>query len=386
VSDDSLRTYAADKLAKLDAEQLRRTLVPTERSRGAAVLRNGRNLVSFACNDYLGLSQHPDVIDAACKATRAHGVGAGASRHVSGNHPLYRELEERLAAFKGTEDAIVFGSGYLANIGIIPALLGPDDLIVIDERSHSCLFSGALLARSRVLAFPHNDVERVGAILASERRHFRHCLVVTEGVFSMDGDRAPLASLLDLAQHHDAWFLTDDAHGLGVVGAGRGSGIHDGSPLPIPLQMGTLSKAVGAYGGYLCTSRTVADFLRNRTRSLIYTTGLPPGTVAAALKALEIIESDPELIAKPLANAVLFAKCYGTETPQSAIVPIQLGTPERALEASRALEDEGYMVVAIRPPTVPRGTARLRCAFSAVHRHEDIVGLAAAVKRIVSEL
>jgi len=382
----SLQAFANAKLAGLAAGDLRRTLVDTDRSRHARVHRATGDLISFACNDYLGLSQHPDVIAASCAATREFGTGAGASRHVTGNHSLYRELEQALAAFKGTEDAVVFGSGYLANIGVIPALAGTADLILLDEYCHSCLFAGARLARSHVLTFAHNDAAAVEALLDEHRTRYRHCLVLTEGVFSMDGDRAPLAALLRSTERHDAWLMLDDAHGFGVLENGRGSAVVDGVALPIPLQMGTLSKALGAYGGYLCTSRTVTELIRNRARSLIYTTGLPPGTVAAATKALEIIASDRELVAKPLASARAFASACSMPQPGSQIVPIVLGSPERALRASRALEDCGFLVVAIRPPTVPDGTARLRCTFSAAHAADEVRDLAAAVASVLREL
>jgi 8-amino-7-oxononanoate synthase len=386
LNDDSLLRYVSDKLASLDADELLRTLEPTRRDVGASAYRRGRRLVSFACNDYLGLSQHPDVIEASCAATRELGAGAGASRHVTGDHPLYRELEQKLAALKGTEDAVVFGSGYLTNIGVIPALLGPQDLIVMDRLCHSCLHAGARLAGSRVLTFAHNDVGDAESLLAAHRSDYRHCMLLTEGVFSMDGDRAPVAALLAAARRHDAWLMTDDAHGLGVVGDGRGSAIVAGNAIDVPLQMGTLSKAVGSYGGYVCTSRAVADFIRNRARSLIYTTGLPPGVIAAAGKALDIIASDGDLVAKPLAAARRFAERLGMPQPESAVLPIVLGTPQRALAASRALEERGYLVVAIRPPTVPEGTARLRLAFSAAHSDDDIDGLAEAVERTLAAL
>jgi 8-amino-7-oxononanoate synthase len=382
--DDTLERFAAEKLANLERMDLRRSLELTTRASHAHARRNAHALISFACNDYLGLSQHAEVVAASCAATREFGVGAGASRHVSGNHPLYAELEQRLAAIKNTEDAVVFGSGYLTNIGVIPALVGHEDLIVIDELAHACLFAGATLARCPVLTFAHNEADSAAHLLAEHRGRHRRCLVLTEGVFSMDGDRAPLAELLEIAQRHDAWLMTDDAHGLGVVGGGRGSAVVDDGMLPIPLQMGTLSKAVGTYGGYLCTSRPVAELIRNRARSLIYTTGLPPGVLAAASKALEIIGRDRELVAKPLANARRFAAACGLPEPASAIIPIVLGTPARALEASRALEAHGFLVVAIRPPTVPEGTARLRLAFSAAHTDADIERLAVAVNTLLA--
>ena len=386
MTQDSLQQLAGDKLATLDAQLLKRELVVTDRIAPGIGRRNSTDLISFACNDYLGLSRHPDVIQASEEATRKLGVGAGASRLVTGNHSLYQRLEGQLASLKGTEDSIVFGSGYLANIGTIPALVGEADLILMDEYSHSCLHAGARLARSHILTFKHNDVEDVGELLRSHRAEHRHCLLLTEGVFSMDGDRAPIAALLHLANEHDTWLMTDDAHGLGVVGDGRGSNVDNGTALPVPLQMGTLSKAVGAYGGYLCASRAVADLIRNRARSLIYSTALPPGTVAAATKALEIIATDRDLVRAPIERARLFTNTLALPAAQSAIVPLLLGSSERALKASAHLEEAGYLVVAIRPPTVPAGTARLRCTFSAAHEMADVEGFASATAEALTAL
>ena len=235
-------------------------------------------------NDYLGLSTDPRVKAAAAAAIAVHGVGAGASRLVTGNHPLYAALEARLAAMKGTEAACVFGSGYLANIGVLGALAGPDDFIVIDELAHACLNAGASLSRATIASFRHNDAGHADAILLELRGRHRNALLVTETVFSMDGDRAPLADLADIAIRHDTWLMSDDAHGFGVVEPARATA---------PLQMGTLSKAVGGYGGYCCASASVVALLKTRARSLIYTTALPPATVAAALSALDIIDADP---------------------------------------------------------------------------------------------
>jgi len=371
-----LQQFALEKLARLDSQCLKRELVVTDRVAPGVGRHDARNLISFACNDYLGLSRHADVIQASEEATRRLGVGAGASRLVTGNHSLYQRLEAQLATLKGTEDAVVFGSGYLTNIGTIPALVGQPDLILVDEAGHACLHAGARLARSSLFTFRHNDVEHAAELLRMHRREHRNCLLLTEGVFSMDGDLAPVAALLALANEHDAWLMTDDAHGLGVVGDGRGSNVDAGTALPVPLQMGTLSKAVGAYGGYLCASRAVAALIRNRARSLIYTTALPPGTVAAATKALEIIATDKDLVRAPLERAKLFTDQLGLPPAQSAIVPLVLGSSERALQVSSQLEEKGYLVVAIRPPTVPDGTARLRCTFSAAHQTSDIEAFA----------
>jgi 8-amino-7-oxononanoate synthase len=376
----SLDEFAATKLAELERGSLRRTLADTTRVSGIWTLRNGRRLLSFCCNDYLNLTHHPAVKDAASEALQIYGVGAGASRFVTGNHPLYAELEARLARWKETEAACVFGSGYLANLGIIPALVGEDDLVLIDELAHACLWGGARLSRANVVSFRHSDVGHLEALLKQQRRRHPRAVIATDGVFSMDGDIAPLPALAQLAQRHDAWLLCDDAHGLGVVGAGRGASFLGATKADIPLQMGTLSKALGAYGGYLCASTAVIDLMRNRARSLIYTTGLPPAMVAAAIAALNLIERDPVYAARPVEKAKAFARDVGLPEPASPIVPIVLGEAEAALAAARMLEEHGFLVIAIRPPTVPRGTARLRLTFTAQHPDAEIARLAELVR------
>jgi 8-amino-7-oxononanoate synthase len=372
---DSLDDFAAAKLAALDRGGLRRALVETERD-ALYVERNGRRLLSFSCNDYLNFTQHPAIKAAAIAATERYGVGSGASRLVTGNHPLYAELEARLARLKDTEAACVFGSGFLANTGIIPALIGPDDLVLLDELAHACLWAGARLSRATALVYRHNDLDHAEDLLRQHRGRHSRALVATDGVFSMDGDIAPLVELGRLARQHDAWLLWDDAHGIGVVGRGRGSTIAGREPAEVALQMGTLSKAIGAYGGYLCASQPVIDLMGNRARTLIYSTGLPPATVAAAIAALDLIARDPDYAARPLAKARAFTRRAQLPEAQSPIVPIVLGSAQAALAASRRLEDEGFLVVAIRPPTVPEGTARLRVAFTAAHPDGEIERLA----------
>jgi 8-amino-7-oxononanoate synthase len=381
----SLEQFAAEKLSALEQAQLRRTTAVTLRS-GIWVECEGRHLLSFSCNDYLNLSHHPEVIAAAVEATNRYGVGAGASRLVTGNHPLYAKLEERLARLKGTQAACVFGSGYLANTGIIPALLGPDDLIVIDELSHACLHAGAKLSGAATFSYRHGDPSHAAAILTAHRAKKKRALIATDGVFSMDGDIAPLAALTELANEFDTWLISDDAHGLGVVGGGRGSAFINGaanSRIEVPLQMGTLSKAVGAYGGYLCASQAVVDLMRTRARTFVYSTGLPPASVAAAIAALDIIERDPAYTAKPLHKARLFTRALNLPVAQSAIVPVIVGDAAAALAASALLRREGFLVVPIRPPTVPQGTARLRFAFTAQHDDADIARLAEIVRQHV---
>jgi len=275
---------------------------------------------------------------------------------------------------------VVFGSGYLANSGIIPVLIGRDGLVLLDELSHACIYAGAQLSRGRVLTFRHNDVAHARELLAAHRSEHDHALIVTDGVFSMDGDLAPLSDLLALANEHDAWLMSDDAHGLGVVGGGRGSSFAGNSHIPIPLQMGTLSKAVGAYGGYLCASAPVIELMRNRARTLIYSTGLPPAIVAAATAALDVIEREPGYAALPVQKAKAFTKAAGLPAAESPIVPVVIGEEEKTLAASRMLADEGFLVAAIRPPTVPAGTARLRLTFTAQHPDDQIIRLAGIVR------
>lgn len=374
----SLDAFAGEKLAALEARSLRRRLRPTRRHDGAVVERDGRRLISFSCNDYLGLSHHPEVRAAAAEAALNYGAGAAASRLVTGDHPLLGDLEKRLAKLKGTEAACVFGSGYLANTGVIPTLVGPGDAVFVDTLAHACIWAGAQLSGAKIVKFDHNDVADLERLLKAERPLVRRAMVATDGVFSMDGDIAPLDRLSEVCAKHDAWLLSDDAHGVGVLTEGRGSAaLFPGAT--IPLQMGTLSKALGSYGGYLCGSQAVVDLLKTRARTLVYATGLPPASAAAALAALDIVETQPALTALPLTKARLFTARLGLPEATSPIVPVVLGSADAALSASTALEARGFLVVAIRPPTVPEGTARLRVAFNAAHDDADVIRLADAI-------
>ena len=370
----SLDTYAAAKLEALDARALRRTLVETDRGAFPHVVRAGRRLVSFSCNDYLGFSADPRVKAAAMAATERWGAGAGASRLVTGNHPLHAELEGRLAAMKGSEAACLFGSGYLANIGVLGALAGPGDLVLIDALAHNCLNAGAALSGAAVIRFPTTMPIALGSLLAAHRAAFRHVLVVTETVFSMDGDRAPLAALARLAER--ARCLADGRRRARLRPRQprryrRAAG--DGHPVEGRRQLRRLLLRLAA---------VVVDLLKTRARSLIYSTALPPASVAAAIAALDILAAAPDLAQAPLRKARLFTGLMGLPEAQSAIVPLVLGSAEAALEASARLEEAGFLVVAIRPPTVPAGTARLRFAFCAGHADADIAQLAAALREI----
>lgn len=381
VSRDRLDAFAEAKLAELEAQALRRRLTETDRREGALAIRYGRRLISFCCNDYLNLSQNEAVKRAAIEATEIYGVGSGASRLVSGNHPLFHALETRLANWKQTEDCVIFGSGYLANLGIVPTLMREGDLIIADELSHACLLSGSKLSGAQTEIFRHNDMAHLEELLAAHRGRARHCLILTDGIFSMDGDAAPVAEMAEIAERHDAWLMTDDAHGIGVVGhEGRGSSFIGAAKANVPLQMGTLSKAVGSYGGYLCASKAVADLIRTRARTLIYSTGLPPATVASAIAALDFIAANPDYCKRPVEKARRFTRALGLPDPESPIVPVILGDAEATLAAAQLLEAEGYLVTGIRPPTVPPGTARLRFTFTAEHEEADIARLADIVR------
>ena len=382
----SLENFALAKLDGMEAQNLRRRLTVTEPLGAVEVMQGGRRMINFSSNDYLGLNQHPLIKKASMEATEKYGAGAGASRLVTGNHPLYQELEMRLARLKGSEDAVVFGSGFLANSGIIPALIGPDDAVFHDELSHACIFYGARLTQGAHHVFRHNDMDHLRALLEAERHKHPHAMIATDGVFSMDGDLAPIGNLVELAGTHDAWLMTDDAHGIGVVGGGRGSSFAHGARHAVPLQMGTLSKAIGGYGGYLCASHAVCELIRTRCRTFIYSTGLPPGAVAASIAALGLIEGDREFTERPLTLARTFTRELNLPAAESPIVPVILGDTDKTLAAAKLLADESFLIVPIRPPTVPEGTARLRITFSAGHKEADVIRLAKIIReKIIGE-
>lgn len=363
----ALDTLLTEKLVSLERAHLRRILHEDQYVDAVTLWREGKKFISFASNDYLGLSHNPAVIAAGVEALERYGAGGGASRLVTGNHPDYAEAETLLAEMKGTETSLVFGSGYLAHIGVIPALVGKGDLIVMDEFSHASMLDAAKLSGAALMRFHHNDLEDARKQLETFRKSYTHCLLATETVFSMDGDLAPVSELQALAHKYDAWLLTDDAHGL----------FHTKNSADI--QMGTLSKAAGNYGGYVCGSRILIDFLISKARSFIFSTSLPPATLAGVKAALQIIRQSPELCQRPLKLAQYFTHHCGLPPAQSPIVPLVIGDNEKTLKAAEILQAEGFLVPAIRPPTVPKGTSRLRFSFSASHQKEDVRRLADCV-------
>ena len=377
---NKINSYINKKLKEISRNNQLRKIHDVQRKPKNHITINGKNAISFSCNDYLGLSLNRSVIKASEVAIKKYGVGAGASRLVTGNNYLYSLLETKIKKLKKTSACCVFGSGFLANIGVISSLMDKRDLVLIDELSHASTFLGAKLSGSHVIQFKHNNVEDLEKRLYKFRNKYDKCLILTEGVFSMDGDISPQDDIADLKNKYSASFMLDDAHGLGVIGDGTGSNSLFKKKPDIDIYLGTLSKAVGSYGGFICGKKNLIDFIINRCRSQIYTTGLPPSVLAASIKSLEIIKSNKRLIKKPLENAIFFSKIVGLETPVSPIVPIILGDENRALNLSRYLKRCGYIVGAIRPPTVPKGTSRLRIAFNSSHTKLQIKNLANLIK------
>lgn len=370
------RNFFAKKIADLKAKNLYRSLKVSDVVDCVKIRQNDRDHVSFCSNDYLKLSQNDTVKAVAIEAIEGNGFGSGGSRYICGNSSLYQKLEAKLAQLKKTDDAIVFGSGYLAGVSVIPAIIGKGDLIIADKLIHSCLIDGTKLSGAKMLRFAHNDMESALKILKNNREKYQKCLIITETVFSMDGDLGKVAELLDLALNFDALLLSDDAHGLGII-----KNEYDKKYQNIHLQMGTLSKGAGGYGGYVCASQIFIDYLRNFAKSAIYSTALPPNVIAGNLKSLEIIENDKILGKKALKNARYFCKLMKLPDPQSAIVVIIVGDAKKALEISDNLKKEGFLISAIRPPTVEKGKARLRITFNSAHKKENIEDLVGVIRK-----
>jgi 8-amino-7-oxononanoate synthase len=359
-------------LAELSREHLTRRLSPLESGTGPTVRMAGREVLLFASNDYLGLARHPEVVKAAVSATQIYGAGSGAARLISGSLPPHQEMEQALAKFKGTEAALTFGSGYLANIGTIPALIGRGGLILADRLCHASLFDGCRLSDADVRIYRHNDMDHLTSLL-SKRSTGRRTLIVTDGVFSMDGDLAPLLDLATIAQEYESDLYVDDAHGTGVMGQnGRGTVEHFGLEERIPLQMGTLGKALGSSGAYIAASHQTVEYLLHRCRSFIFATAPPPGSAAAVIAALRIVQQEPERRQRLWENRDrLFSglsRLGFTLAPSAGpIMPVLIGEADKALCFSKHLFDNGLFAPAIRPPTVPAETSRIRVTVTSEH-------------------
>ena len=361
-------TLQKDLAAQLDArnhEGLLRKRRTIGAWRGIEADIDGRSLASFCSNDYLGMARDPAVAEAAARATATWGAGAGSARLISGNYALLDTLEARLAEWMGTEAALVFPAGYMANLGAITALCGPDDTVVLDRLAHASLVDAARLSRARFRVFPHNDVDRLDAVIAKGCRG--RVLVATESVFSMDGDRAPLAAIVACCARHGAVLLVDEAHAIGVYGGGRGLLAEEGCSADVTT--GTLSKALGSQGGFVAGSRLLIEHLVNAARPFIYSTGIAPPAAGAALAALEELGRGTARIGRLWDNVRrLRAALAALDLPgDGPICPVVVGEAGAAVALADTLREKGYLVPAVRPPTVPRGRARVRVTVSAAH-------------------
>ncbi|MBI5048612.1 MAG: 8-amino-7-oxononanoate synthase [Deltaproteobacteria bacterium] len=395
-------TNLIDKeLSRLKNAGLYRNLRLIERKQEPRVNIDGKDVILLCSNNYLGLANHPKIKEAAILAIEKYGFGSGASRLVSGNMEPHNELEQRLARFKGTEAALVFNSGYHANIGIITALAGRGDLIFSDKLNHASIVDACILSRAEVKRYPHGDVNALEGLLKknSELRTPNSKLIITDGIFSMDGDIAPLKELSELADRYGCMLMVDDAHATGVLGSnGKGTLEHFGIDNPNPvlrhngtsiIQMGTLGKALGCFGAYAAGSKKLIDYLINKARSFIYTTSLPPSVCAASIAAIDIIENEPQL-RQNLWDRVKFfrdgLKNAGLDimNSETQIIPVLIGKADKAVQISKNLLDKGIFVQAIRPPTVPDNTSRLRITLMANHSWDDLEYALETIKETVA--
>jgi 8-amino-7-oxononanoate synthase len=383
-------TDVAERLAELRDRGLHRRLRLIEGPQGPSITLDGRPVLLLCSNNYLGLADRTEVREAAAEAALRWGAGAGASRLISGNMEPHQALEERLAAFKGYEAALLFGSGYLANLGAIGALTGAGEVVFSDELNHASIIDGCRLSRAETFVYRHNDPEHLAWGL--EQAGERASLVVTDGVFSMDGDVAPLAELLELARRHGARLMVDEAHGTGAVGpGGRGSVSAAGLGGEVDVVMGTLGKALGSYGAYVCADAEVVDLLINAARPFIFSTAPPPSAVGAAVAALSVLEAEPELVERLQANADLLRRSLcaeGLEVGNSStqVVPVHVGEAKKTMALCELALENGVFAQGIRPPTVPEGACRLRLTAMATHRTEDLVAAAHMIGVAAREL
>jgi 8-amino-7-oxononanoate synthase len=372
----NLDAFLRDELAALEQANLRRTLRVLD-----------EKLLNFAANDYLGLSRHPALIEAARQATARDGTGAGASRLVTGTSAASLDLEEQLAAWKEKEAALVFSSGYAAALGTIPVVVGKGDTVILDKLAHASLIDGARLSGATVRVFPHNNLEKLDALLSKVAGNGSRVLIVTESLFSMDGDIAPLRRIVELKEKYGAWLLVDEAHATALYGkTGAGLLAEAGLSARVEIIMGTLSKALGSVGGYIAGSRTLIDWLTNRARSFVYSTALPPGVIAASRAAIDLAcGAEGDALRRRLRenitrfHAGLPTRWKKQALSSSAIQPLICGEVSAALELAATLRERGFLIPAIRYPTVPRNAARLRITLSAAHTHQNIDALNSAL-------
>jgi 8-amino-7-oxononanoate synthase len=383
-------TNVAERLAELRDRGLHRRLRLVEGPQGPRVLLDGNKVLLLCSNDYLGLAGHPQVCEAAAEAALRWGVGAGASRLISGNMQPHRQLEERLAAFKGYERALLFGSGYLANSGTIAALASQGEVVFSDELNHASIIDGCRLSRAETFVYRHGDLEHLAWGLREAGG--RGGLIVSDGVFSMDGDIAPLEGLVRLAHRHSCRLMVDEAHATGALGpGGRGSVAAAGLSGEVDVVMGTLGKALGSYGAYVCASEELCDYLINAARSFVFSTAPSPPVAAASLAALELLESDPQRVMRLAENATTLRQALAEEgmlvsRSQTQIVPFEVGKAEQTMELCERLLARGVFAQGIRPPTVPEGASRLRLTVMATHKRDELRRAARLVGAAAREL
>jgi glycine C-acetyltransferase len=373
-------SYLHNQLAELDAKGLHFRLRVLEGEQKPVAHFDGKEVINLSSNNYLGLTTHKALRRAAIEAIRTHGVGAGAVRTIAGTMDLHMALEEQIAKFKGAEAAVVFQSGFTANAGTVAAILGKDDLILSDELNHASIIDGCRLSRATIKVYKHKDIADCERLCKETENWPGHKLLITDGVFSMDGDIAPLPSLCDLAEKFNCIMMVDDAHSSGVLGRnGRGTVDHFDCHGRVHIQVGTLSKAIGAMGGYVCGSRELIDFLYRRARPFLYSTGHPPSVVATCQAAFTLLDSavGEKLIKKLWSNTKFFQRGlkkqgFSIGASQTPITPIHVGEAAKALEFSRHLYDAGVYVPPVGFPTVPEGKARLRAIVTATHKHADL--------------
>jgi 8-amino-7-oxononanoate synthase len=385
--DDAL----GDDLSRLRSQNLERVLRSVGRRKGAIVETDFGPVVDFSSNDYLGLASDPRLVQAAANAANDHGLGAGGSRLISGNNPEHEALDADVAAFFDAGRALTFSSGYAANVGIIPALVGRDDAIFADALNHASLIDGCRLSRATVHVYPHADADALEALLVRHRTPARRALIITDGVFSMDGDRAPLPELIDLARRFDAWTYVDDAHAVGVIGdRGRGTASEVGLHGEVDVTVGTFGKSFGAAGAFVYGSSTLCRFLLNRARSFVFSTAVPPMQAAACRAGLQIAIDEPWRRERLHANSAALRghiASLGIEVlgeRDAHILPILIGAADRVVAVGRALSDAGFLVGAVRPPTVADGSSRLRVTISAAHTPTHLAEFATALERVLA--
>ncbi len=384
-------SFVSEEIEKLQAQHLLRPLIVLESEQGPRVQIAGRSFINLSSNNYLGLNTHPALREAAINATRQFGVGSGAVRVIAGTMTLHEELERRLAAFKHTEAALVFQSGFTANLGVITSLMGEGDLILSDSLNHASIIDGCRLSKAKIRPYPHKDMAKLKEGLA-DRSAFRRVMIATDGVFSMDGDLAPLPQIVELAKANESFVLVDDAHASGVMGKqGRGTVDHFDLQGQVDIQIGTLSKALGVVGGYVACSQEVRDLLIHRARSFIFTTSHPPAVCAACIAALDLLEKDTDLLRRLWENTRYFKEeleklGFNTGHSQSPITPVIVGDTTRAMELSDRLFAAGVFAQAIGAPLVAPDLARVRTIVIATHTKEDLQKAAEAFRRIGTEL